>query len=50
MINEQESWWVEYEYSNYTEEQIDNVLHNVNDYLDSHVKRMYVEKTKRQAL
>jgi hypothetical protein len=49
MIYEQETWWVEYEYSNYTDEQIDNVLDNATDYLDGHVRRMRFEKIKRQA-
>jgi hypothetical protein len=49
MIYKQESWWVEYEYSNYTEEQIDNILDNADNYLDGHVKRARFEKIKRQA-
>mgnify|MGYP005996640973 CR=1 FL=1 len=48
MIYEQESWWVECEYSSYTDEQIDNVLDNSEDFLDGHVKRMRFEKIKRQ--
>jgi len=48
MIYEQETWWVEYEYSSYTDEQIDNVLENATDYLDGHVRRMRLEKIKRQ--
>lgn len=49
MDYEQETWWVEYEYSTYTDEQIDNVLENATDYLDSHVRRMRFEKIKRQS-
>lgn len=48
MIYEQESWWVEHEYSSYTDEQIDNVLDNATDFLDGHVRRMRFERIKRQ--
>lgn len=44
---EQESQWIEWEYSSYTDEQIDNVLENADNYLDGHVKRMRFEKIKR---
>lgn len=50
MQYEQESWWVEYEYSNYTEEQLDNILDNAESYLDGHVRRARFEKIKRQAI
>ena len=49
MDYEQESMWIEWEYSSYTDEQIDNVLENATDYLDGHVRRMRFEKIKRQA-
>ena len=49
MDYEQESMWIEWEYSSYTDEQIDNVLENATDYLDGHVRRMRFEKFKRQA-
>lgn len=49
MNYEQESWWVEYEYSSYTEEQLDNILDNADKYLFGHVERVRLEKIKRQA-
>ena len=48
MQYEQESWWVAYEYSNYTDTEIDTQLAQAETYLDGHVKRLRFEKLKRQ--
>lgn len=46
-INEQESWWVAWEYANYTDQEIDLQLSQAESYLDGHVKRLRYEKIKR---
>ena len=47
MIYENESWWVEHEYSTYTDEEIDSQLERSGEYLDGHTKRLRFEKIKR---
>lgn len=48
MDYEHESMWIEWEYSSYTEQELDNIISNADSYLDGHVKRARFEKIKRQ--
>ena len=48
MDYEHESMWIEWEYSSYTEQQLDNIISNADSYLDGHVNRARFEKIKRQ--
>lgn len=48
MDYEQETWWVAWEYANYTDTEIDAQLAHADCYLDGHIKRLRFEKLKRQ--
>jgi len=48
MSRTKESWWVRFEYSQYTTEELLKVIWNKKRYLDAHVTRCELELLKRQ--